>query len=86
MTSNVDTAQLRLWAEQLKAMYPQLPEGVIDNTLVQYAKNPIVFNEVCDDFKANPTLAKERDNQAVYDTTYSGNDIPWGKPSEYSEI
>lgn len=80
--NSVDTSQLRLWAEQLKSMYPQLPEGVIDNTLIQYAKNPIGFNEICEEFKLNPTPAKERDNKAVYDTTYSGNEIPWGKPAE----
>ncbi len=82
----MDAAQLRLWAEQLKSMYPQLPEGVIDNTLIQYAKNPVVFNQVCNDFKANPTPAKKRDIKAVYDTTYSGNDISFGNPPEYSEI
>ena len=79
---NVQTPQLLLWAEQLKSMYPQLPEGVIDNALTQYAKNPGGFNEVCEQYKANPTKAKERENKAVYDTTYSGNDIPWGKPAE----
>ena len=81
---NQDTAQLRLWAEQLKIMYPKLPEGVIDNALIQYTKNPNAFNEVCQEFKANPTPSKERDNKSEYDSTYSGNDIPWG--AEYTEI
>lgn len=80
--NSVDTSQLRLWAEQLKSMYPQLPEGVIDNALIQYSKNPVAFNEVCEDFKVNPIPAKERDNKAVYDTVYCGNDIPWGKPAQ----
>ena len=85
--NSIESAQLRLWAEQLKSMYPHLPEGVIDNSLIQYAKNPKAFNQVCEDFKSNPTPAKERDTKAVYDTTYSGNDLPWGdNPPEYTEI
>jgi hypothetical protein len=63
-------------------MYPTLPEGVIENTLVQWAKNPQTFDEVCEEFKRKPVPPKERENTYLYDTTESGNDLPWGLPPE----
>jgi len=69
---------LACWANQLKDMHPQLPVGVIDQVLRQYADHPDIFNTVCEEHKQTPFEPQTRSTRTVYDTTYSGNDIPWG--------
>jgi len=82
----VSVGQLRAWSEQLKGMYPDLPEGVINQALCQYKRNPDVFNKCCEDFKKKPKPPRERDDiSKTFSSTYSGNDIPWGKVPENSE-
>ena len=57
---------LKAWADQLQTLHPQLPQGLIDQILRNYSKNPKVFNEVCEEFKINPIDFKDRNYQPIY--------------------
>jgi hypothetical protein len=80
MTS-YDSATLASWTDALQTAYPYLPKGVIDQAIMHYTINPEAFDEVCEAHKANPEgfEPKKRDTKAVYDTTESGNELPWGE-------
>tara|TARA_R110000822_G_scaffold119793_3_gene252991 strand:+ start:484 stop:747 length:264 start_codon:yes stop_codon:yes gene_type:complete len=77
--NTIETSTLVYWADLLKQIHPNVPQGVIDHALKQYSQNPVVFDQVVQEFKANPVEAQVRDIKGEYNTTYSGNDIPWGE-------
>ena len=83
-----DPVILANWTDQLMTAFPQLPRGVIDQALNQYSTNPMAFNAVCEEHKADPEAFQplERSSQGVYDTTECGNDLPWGEtpPENYN--
>ena len=47
-------AQLNYWSKQLKDAFPQMPEGMILQTLDSYSTHPHIFDELMEDHKANP--------------------------------
>lgn len=46
--------QLEHWFKLLKAKFPEMPEGMLIQTLDMYSTHPHIFDEVVEDEKKNP--------------------------------
>jgi hypothetical protein len=75
MNMSVDETTLKYWNEELKNLHPDLPKGLIEQTLYMYNRNPALFNQVVEEYKANPTPPVERDIKPVYDTVECSNNL-----------
>lgn len=56
--SKVSDEQLMLWKDNLEKMFPEVPQGMLKQTLDMYKYNPEIFDRVVEQDKQNPFPAK----------------------------
>ena len=54
-----------LWRKELQQIYPEMPDELLAQVLDLYNTNPDIFNDLCDDAKANPTKYKAKEQEAL---------------------
>jgi hypothetical protein len=56
--SKFSDEQLMLWKDNLEKMFPEVPQGMLKQTLDMYKYNPEIFDRVVEQDKQNPFPAK----------------------------
>lgn len=59
--SKVSDEQLMLWKDNLEKMFPEVPTGMLKQTLDMYKYNPEIFDRVVEQDKLNPFPEKPKE-------------------------
>ena len=59
--SKVSDEQLMLWKDNLEKMFPEVPQGMLKQTLDMYKYHPEIFDRVVEQDKQNPFPAKPKE-------------------------
>ncbi len=59
--SKVSDEQLMLWKDNLEKMFPEVPQGMLKQTLDMYKYNPEIFDRVVEQDKLNPFPEKPKE-------------------------
>jgi hypothetical protein len=60
--SKVSDEQLMLWKDNLEKMFPEIPTGILKQTLDMYKYNPEIFDRVVEQDKLNPFPEKPKES------------------------
>ncbi len=59
--SKVSDEQLMLWKDNLEKMFPEVPTGMLKQTLDMYKYNPEIFDRLVEQDKLNPFPEKPKE-------------------------
>ena len=57
--------QLQYWLAELKKAFPDMPEGILRQTLDAYSTHPHIFDELVEDCKKNPEKYKAKEPEPL---------------------
>tara|TARA_R110000764_G_scaffold28636_2_gene67408 strand:- start:9 stop:386 length:378 start_codon:yes stop_codon:yes gene_type:complete len=60
--SKVSDEQLMLWKDNLEKMFPEIPSGILKQTLDMYKYNPEIFDRVVEQDKLKPFPEKPKES------------------------
>lgn len=57
--------QLNYWLAELKKAFPEMPEGMLWQTVEQYSTHPHIFDDLMEEHKANPEKFKAKEPEEL---------------------
>ncbi len=70
-----DEPQLQYWFAELKKAHPEMPDGILRQTIDAYSTHPHIFDELVEDCKKNPEKYKAKEPEPLrYPKGFNGED------------